>query len=1330
MKKLLIPFFFIVFGYLQTQAQVPNGFNYQAVARDANGNVRSNETILVRFTLQPGVSATPTWIETHTAQTDGYGVFTLTLGAGAKVGGSASSFATVDFTGGDYWIMVEVKDGSNYVVVGSLQKFLSVPYALVSKTSLDNKDKDSTNELQILKLSNDTLYLERGGFVFLGGYNNKLEIQTETGLRISADQSLKAKIIADSSYLRIITNGLIANEINNRITAVNNVQSNLNSEITNRIIGDNSLRGKMFTDSSSMRSLLNTTNSNLTIETNARIAGDQGFKAKLVADSSYLEGQITNETTNRIAGDQGFKTKLIADSSFLEGKINTETNYRILGDQGFKAKLIADSSLLEGKINTESNARILGDQGFKAKLIADSTYLKGQITTETNARILGDQGFKAKQVADSTYLKGQLTTETNARILGDQGFKAKQVVDSTYLKGQITTETNARILGDQGFKAKQVFDSTYLKGLITTETNTRISAVNNISSKIITDSTAMRTIINTTNTNLSNETNARITAVNNLKTKQVADSTYLKGLITTEVTDRNNALNTETNARINGDNSIRSKMSSDSSNLKGLITTEATNRSNADNTLQSNLGIETSTRIIADNSIRSKMSSDSTSFRNITNTLSTNLNNEISTRVTNYNNQNSKYVNDSVYLKGLITNETNNRISGDQGFKAKQVSDSSFLKGQISTEINNRILGDQGFKAKQISDSSYLKGQISNEVNNRIIGDQGFTTKQISDSSFLKGQINTEINNRILGDQGFKAKQISDSTHLNGLINSESSSRTQMDYTLESNLNNEIYNRSTGDQDLKTKQISDSSYLIGIIDNKQDKLSAGTGLTLSGSTFSHTAHTGDATGSTTLTVVALQGRGISASAPNTGQVLGWNGSAWTPSVASSNVYDAGTGITLSASTFSAKNTTALWNASQLQGNNISTNVPTNNQVLKWNGTFWNPAADNNTLFTAGTGLTNTTNTFSHTAHTGDATGSTSITVVALQGRSLSTTVPISGNFLGWNGSSWIPSTPSSNAYAAGTGLSLSSNTFINTGDLSSVNEIQNLTYTNSTRALNISLGGTGTTLPLFSTTIDGLVPVSPGGTTSFLRADGTWNAPSSTNYSAGTGITLSGNTFSHTAHSGDVTGTTTLSVVALQGYPVSNATPVTDEILKWNGSAWKAAADNSNAYTAGSGLSLIGNTFTNTGDLSSTNELQTLSLRNDTILLTNGGFVKLPVAKSDSTYLKGLISTETSSRILEDQNLKTKIISDSSYFKGLIATVKEATDEFSATTAQTSFNLSITPSVYSKVKMYINGIRISNSAYTKSGLTITYIPANNGSYVLTGGDRVQFDYYY
>ena len=76
------------------------------------------------------------------------------------------------------------------------------------------------------------------------------------------------------------------------------------------------------------------------------------------------------------------------------------------------------------------------------------------------------------------------------------------------------------------------------------------------------------------------------------------------------------------------------------------------------------------------------------------------------------------------------------------------------------------------------------------------------------------------------------------------------------------------------------------------------------------------------------------------------------------------------------------------------------------------------------------------------------------------------------------------------------------------------------------------------------------------------------------------------------------------------------------------------------------------------------------------------------------------------------------------------ASDNEADEEFVAAGAETSFILPNTPRANSKVKMYINGIRISKTAYTVVGANLTYNPAFNGNYTITANDRIQFEYFY
>lgn len=67
-------------------------------------------------------------------------------------------------------------------------------------------------------------------------------------------------------------------------------------------------------------------------------------------------------------------------------------------------------------------------------------------------------------------------------------------------------------------------------------------------------------------------------------------------------------------------------------------------------------------------------------------------------------------------------------------------------------------------------------------------------------------------------------------------------------------------------------------------------------------------------------------------------------------------YTAGTGISISGTSIAAQTTSALWNANQLQGRGVTSTAPTSGQVLKYNGTNWAPATDNGTTYTAGTGI--------------------------------------------------------------------------------------------------------------------------------------------------------------------------------------------------------------------------------------------------------------------------------------------------------------------------------------------------------------------------------------
>jgi large repetitive protein len=110
-------------------AQVPQAFDFQAVARDASGNVLSAQPVSVRLSVHSGTAGgVIVYQETHAVTTNAFGLFSVAVGQGSTVQGV---FADVSWGSASHYLQVELdaSGGSNYMDMGTTQ-LLSVPYAL------------------------------------------------------------------------------------------------------------------------------------------------------------------------------------------------------------------------------------------------------------------------------------------------------------------------------------------------------------------------------------------------------------------------------------------------------------------------------------------------------------------------------------------------------------------------------------------------------------------------------------------------------------------------------------------------------------------------------------------------------------------------------------------------------------------------------------------------------------------------------------------------------------------------------------------------------------------------------------------------------------------------------------------------------------------------------------------------------------------------------------------------------------------------------------------------------------------------------------------------
>jgi len=109
------------------------GFNYQAVVRNTNGILLANSNVTLRVSLYPGqMAATPSWVETHTVQTDMSGCFGITVGHGTRDNAStAANYSDVNFSAVYYWMKIEVNEGGTWREV-SYAQLPSSPYSEVA----------------------------------------------------------------------------------------------------------------------------------------------------------------------------------------------------------------------------------------------------------------------------------------------------------------------------------------------------------------------------------------------------------------------------------------------------------------------------------------------------------------------------------------------------------------------------------------------------------------------------------------------------------------------------------------------------------------------------------------------------------------------------------------------------------------------------------------------------------------------------------------------------------------------------------------------------------------------------------------------------------------------------------------------------------------------------------------------------------------------------------------------------------------------------------------------------------------------------------------------
>jgi hypothetical protein len=194
-------------------AQVPQSINYQALVRDASGEIIVNTQVDVKIEIVEGDANTPVYTETHAITTNAFGLVNFRIGTGT----TSDQLSAVDWANGVYKVRTSISDdgGVNYSELG-ISELSSVPYTFIAG-DVAVKQQLSINGNELTLTEGGTVTLPEG---FDGDYNS-----------LTNAPSNLSDFTNDVGFIETEVDGDITNEIqdlhleNNVLTITNNANA-------------------------------------------------------------------------------------------------------------------------------------------------------------------------------------------------------------------------------------------------------------------------------------------------------------------------------------------------------------------------------------------------------------------------------------------------------------------------------------------------------------------------------------------------------------------------------------------------------------------------------------------------------------------------------------------------------------------------------------------------------------------------------------------------------------------------------------------------------------------------------------------------------------------------------------------------------------------------------------------------------------------------------------------------------------------------------------------------------------------------------------------------
>ncbi len=475
MKKLFILIFIF---FITSHAIAQSGIFFQAIARDRNANPAKDRKLYVQTNI---IQSTTTGIivltEEHQTFTDAFGIFSILVGSGARVGGTVTGLSTIDWSKGPYYLNIKIVitpiAASNtwdytkeWVDIGTTI-FGAVPFALYSANTAKIDDKLNTSDttkmlepyakgktVQVLSTTIDTKLATKDTAAMLAPYakmtynldSNYLKKQIASLLGASDTIKYTKQTYTDSALLtkmNIFDKSIYAKKA--YVDSVNYIQRKfVETSLQSKFNLADTIKytKKSFTDSALLTKLNITGNAfTATFATTAANAGTASTATKLAIARKI----------NNVAFDGSVDITITADAGTLTGAtLNSTVTNSNLTSVGTLTNTTINGKLVVGASSATSSSAVLEanstTQGFLPPRM--TTTQRDAILSPTTGLIIFNTTTNGLEVRNSNgwVLLTPAAVALPTVVIGTQQWMEKNLDVLTYRNGDVipqVTDTKA-----------------------------------------------------------------------------------------------------------------------------------------------------------------------------------------------------------------------------------------------------------------------------------------------------------------------------------------------------------------------------------------------------------------------------------------------------------------------------------------------------------------------------------------------------------------------------------------------------------------------------------------------------------------------------------------------------------------------------------------------------------------------------------------------------------------------------------------------------------------------------------------------------------------------